>query len=136
MGSATDYFESYALDAILGSNKGANIPATVYVGLLTAAPSDAGGGTEVSSTGTAYSRVASTNNTTNWPAATGGVKTNGVVIQFPTATAAWGDITHVALYDSATSGNMLLWGEISSPISPISGNAPFFSAGSFAITCD
>lgn len=136
MGSATSYFENLALDAILGTNKGASIPATVYVALFTTAPDDGGGGTEVSSTSTGYARVAVTNNTTNWPAAAGGIKTNGATIQFPTATAAWGDVTHVAIYDSSTAGNMLLWGEVNTVVSPIATNAPYFAAGSFAVTCD
>jgi hypothetical protein len=136
MGSATNYFENIVLNSILGSNKGSTAPGTVYVGLFTAAPSDGGGGTEVTSTSTGYARVAVTNNTTNWPAAVDGVKRNGGTIQFPTATAAWGDVTHFALFDSSVSGNMLIWGELSSPISPISGNAPYFTAGSLYITCD
>lgn len=136
MGSATNYFENVILDSILGSNRGSGSPSTVYIALFTSAPDDGGGGTEVISTSTGYARVAVTNNTTNWPAAYAAVKSNGAKIQFPTATAAWGDITHFAIYSAATSGNMLLWGELTSPISPLTGNAPFFAAGSINVTCD
>ncbi|MGW8178496.1 MAG: phage tail fiber protein [bacterium] len=136
MGSATSYFENLCLDAILGDNKGASMPATVYVALFTTTPDDGGGGTEVSTTGTGYARVAVTNNSTNWPAAAGGIKSNGTTVTFPTATDSWGNIQWVAIYDAATAGNMLLWGETSSTITPVTGNTPFFSAGGFAITCD
>lgn len=83
-------------------------PANITCALFTAAPSDAGGGTEV--TGGAYARISQTNNATNWPAASGGSKSNGTAINFGTATANWGTVTHVALFDGST--NMLLWGAL------------------------
>jgi hypothetical protein len=136
MGSATNYFENIVLNSILGGNKGSTSPSTVYVALFTSAPDDGGGGTEVSRIGTGYGRVSVVNNTTNWPAANLAVKSNGTTVQFPTAVAAWGTVTHFAIYDASTSGNMLLWGELVSPISPLTGNAPYFAAGSLNITCD
>lgn len=136
MGSATSYFENLVLNSILGDDAGAGMPATVYVALFTSIPDDGGGGTEVSTTGTGYARVAVTNNSTNWPDATGGIKYNGTTIQFPTAIDSWGTISWVAIYDAATAGNMLLWGETSTDMTPIAGNAPYFSAGGFAVTAD
>jgi len=136
MGSATNYFENVVLDSILGANKSSLSPATVYISLFTAAPSDGGSGTEVVSTGTGYARVAVTNNGTNWPSAVSAVKSNGAKIQFPTATASWGTVTHFAIHDASTSGNMLLYGELLSPISPIAGNAPYFEVSSLNITAD
>jgi len=112
------------------------MPATVYIALFTSIPDDGGGGTEVSTTGTAYARVAATNNSTNWPDAGGGIKSNGATITFPTAIDSWGNVDYVAVYDDPTAGNMLLWGEVSATVSPIAGNIPYFSPGSFAITCD
>ncbi len=108
MSGKSDYLENKVLDHILGGPDYAR-PATIYVALFTVAPTaDAGtGGTEV--TGGAYARVAVTNNTTNWPAATGGVKSNGTVITFPTATAPWGTLVAFAIYDASTAGNMLFW---------------------------
>lgn len=132
--SATNYFENYVLDAILGSNRGASIPSTVYVALFTTAPDDTGAGTEVSGGG--YARVAVTNNTTNWPAASGGSKSNGADIQFPAVTSSWGTITHWAIYDAATVGNMLLYGSLSLGITPAVTDTPFFAVGSLTVTCD
>ncbi|MDP9488130.1 MAG: hypothetical protein M3Q49_20465, partial [Actinomycetota bacterium] len=83
--SFSDFMENTILNEVFG---GVNyVPVgTVYVALYTTAPDDAGaGGTEVS--GGAYARVAVTNNATNWPAAVGGAKSNGVAITFPQATA-------------------------------------------------
>jgi hypothetical protein len=83
-------------------------PANITTALYTAAPSDAGGGTEV--TGGAYARVSQTNNATNWPAASSGSKSNGTTMTFPTATADWGTVTHVGLFDGST--NLLMWGAL------------------------
>lgn len=108
-GSKSDYLENKLLDHWLG-NTAFTAPATVYVALYTAAPSDAGSGTEV--TGGSYARVSVTNNTTNWPAASSGSKSNGTAISFPTASAGWGTVEAAALMDASTSGNQLAWAEL------------------------
>lgn len=108
-GSYTDYYENNILDGTLGGGT-VNKPATVYVALFTANPTDAGGGTEV--TGGSYARVAVTNNATNWPAAVAGAKSNGTVITFPTASASWGTVTGVAIMDAVSAGNMLMWSDL------------------------
>ena len=53
MAEFSDYLEDKIIDHILRA-QAFTPPATIYVGLFTAAPSDAGGGTEVS--GGAYAR--------------------------------------------------------------------------------
>lgn len=83
-------------------------PANTTTALYTAAPSDAGGGTEV--TGGSYARVSKTNNATTWPAASGGSKSNGTDHDFGTATADWGTVTHVGIFDGST--NLLMWGAL------------------------
>lgn len=114
-GSKGDYLEQKILDHVLGGPD-LTRPATVYVAAFTAAPTDAGGGTEVSASGTAYARVAVTNNATNWPAASGtspASKSNGTAITFPVATAAWGTVVAAAVFDAASGGNLLYWGTLS-----------------------
>lgn len=71
-----------------------------YVGLFTSDPTDAGSGTEVS--GGSYSRTAVT-----FGAPSNGVTTNSADVIFPTATASWGTVTHIGIYDAATGGNLL-----------------------------
>jgi hypothetical protein len=134
--SATSYFENLVLDAILGSGRGADIPATVYVGLFTSAPDDGGNGDEVPSTGTGYARVAVANTDDNWPDAASGTKVAAVKIQFPLVVSSWGDLSHFGIFDSATGGNLLVYGEIATPTAPDVGNAPFFAAFTLAVTCD
>jgi hypothetical protein len=122
-------FENHVLDAILGA--GYTTVADVYVALFTATPTAAGGGTEVS--GGAYARVTVANNATNWPAAASGSKSNGTIITFPTATAAWGTVTSFALFDAATAGNLICFGNLSASVAVASGQTPEFAVG--ALTC-
>ncbi len=105
--SIADYLENKLLDHTLGATV-FTTAATLYVALFTAAPSDAGGGTEAAGGG--YARVAKTNNVTNFPAASGGSKSNGTAIDFGTFTADLGTVTHVAVIDAAAAGNYYFWG--------------------------
>jgi|SRR6478609_100675 hypothetical protein len=127
-GSKTDYAENKVLDAVL--NNTSFVVATPYVALFTATPSDSGGGTEVS--GGSYARVAST---TSWPAASGGSCANDVAIAFPTASASWGTVTQFAIMDASTAGNMIYWGDLTTPRTIASGDpTPTFAIGALVIT--
>jgi len=50
-------------------------------------------------------------NTTNWPNATGGDPFKGkrTIFTFPTATADWGTIVGVGIFDASSSGNLLAY---------------------------
>ncbi len=91
----------------------ATAPVTGYVGLYTTATGPGAEGTEV--TGGAYARVAVTS-ATGWAAPATDVAKRYIVntgtITFPTATAAWGTVTHWAYHDAATLGNRLLYGTL------------------------
>ena len=81
-------------------------PVTVYLGLSTADPIDDGSGLAEPVAG-AYARQAIAFGA---PASVNGIGTNGSNtgnIVFPTATLAWGIITHGALFDAVAAGNML-----------------------------
>jgi hypothetical protein len=81
-------------------------PATLYFALFTVAPAiDGTGGTEVS--GTAYARVAVTNNATNFPAAASRLKSNGTAVTFPESGGSWGTAVSVCVMDASSGGNML-----------------------------
>ena len=105
MASFSNYTESKVLNYLF--NGAAFSIGTLYIGLYTAAPTDAGGGTEV--TGNGYARVAVTCNTTNFPTTSNGTIENDVTFNFPTPTGNWGTVTHLGLFDAATGGNLLLW---------------------------
>jgi hypothetical protein len=132
-GSKSNYLENEVLDHVLG-NAAYIAPATVYLALYTTAPTDAGGGVEVSAP--SYARKALTNNATNWPAAVGGVKSNGVDIVFDTAEEPWGTIVAFGIFDAATLGNLLYWGDLTVSRAIDAGDAAFFRAGQLTITED
>lgn len=119
--SKSDYLELKVLDAVLGQTALPAI-ATVYVALFSVTPTDAGGGTELATaTSPGYARVAVTNNTTNFPNASAGAKTNGVDITFPVNTsggAAWVAAIAWGIFDASTGGNLLLWGAMTSLACP------------------
>lgn len=134
MAGKSDYLENKILDHILGGGDYTR-PATLYVALFTAAPTDAGGGTEV--TGGDYARLAVTNDATNFPAAAGGAKSNGAAFEFPEATDSWGDIVAFGLYDASTAGNLLMWNNLSNgPKTIDSGDTARFKAGDLDFTED
>ena len=107
-GSKSNYLENEILDHVLGGADWPR-PSTVYLAMYTTAPSDSGGGVEVSAGG--YARLSITNNATNFPAAASGAKSNGTDFVFPEATNAWGLVIAWALFDAVTAGNMLYWGD-------------------------
>lgn len=124
--SKSDYLENRMLDHVLGGPTYNRRP-TVYVSLHTASVGDDGLGAEVSAGG--YVRTSVANNSTNWPAAVGGLKSNGTLIQFAAATAAWGTVTYFGIWDAASGGNLLRWGVLGTPQIIQSGDAPYFEPG-------
>jgi hypothetical protein len=139
-GSKSDYLENELLDHILGNSAGAwdwpSSPlATVYIALYTAAPTDAGGGTEV--TGGSYARATVANTAANWPAAASGAKANGTQINFATSTASWGTIVAFGIFDALSGGNLLYWGELpGSGVVIGSGQTAYFAVGDIDVTED
>lgn len=99
MAEMSNYLENALINATL-RNTSYTSPATVYVGLFTTDPTDAGTGTEVS--GGSYARVSVT-----FGAPSNGVSTNSSAVEFAQATASWGTITHIGILDALTSGNLL-----------------------------
>lgn len=130
-----DTIANRVLDLLLGSSHDTTAtPATVYVALITTAPSDANGTGIVEVSGSAYARVAVTNNSTNWPNAASRVKSNGTTITFPTSTGSWGTVVGYALYDAATTGNFLAYGALGSSQTVGSGVTPQFAAAALTVT--
>lgn len=131
MAALSDYLENKLLDHLLGGGDYAPA-ATHHVALFTAAPTDSGGGTEVS--GGSYARAALTNNISNWPSASGGLKNNGTTISFPTSSGSWGTVTHFGIYDASSGGNLLCWAALTSSASVASGDTVSFSNNTLQIS--
>lgn len=112
---------------------------TIYVGLSSTTPAEAGTGVTEPSTGS-YARVATA--ASDWNAATNAdpsVVDNASVITFPTATADWlsgANLTYFVLYDASTSGNLLGFGALSSAKPVLNGDTAEFAAGSLDVSLD
>lgn len=130
-GSFSDYLEDELLDHVFG-NAAYSAPATLYVALYTAAPSDSGGGTEV--TGGSYARASVTNNATNFPASSGGAKANGTAITFTQASASWGTVAAFGIFDASSGGNLLAWADLTASKAVDSGDTASFAIGDLDIT--
>jgi len=144
MAVLSDYLENNLIDHILRGQTLPTLPANVHFALFTAAPSDAGGGTEV--TGGAYARVSVARSLANFAgtqgagttvasSGTGGATSNNGAITFPTPSANWGTVTHVGVFDASTGGNLLLHGALTTPRVCNSGDGPIsFAAGQFVLS--
>lgn len=85
--------------------------------------------------GGSYARKSITNNTTNWPAAASSKKSNGAVQAFAGSQAAAGSWSHAALYDAATSGNMLALIPLNLPVATTgAADTPSVAIGDLSIT--
>src|SRR3990167_6609668 len=141
MANFTDYAENKLIDHLFRAATFTK-PTTLYIALFTAAPTDAGGGTEV--TGGSYARQALNPSDTNWYATqggttgassgTGGATSNALEVSFQQATANWGTIVAAAIFDASTSGNMLFWGNLASSKIINSGDQFRIAAGDFDVT--
>lgn len=104
MSAMSNYLENALINATLRGTA-YTAPATVYLALFTADPTEAGTGTQV--TGGAYARRAIT-----FGAPSDGAASNSAEVLFPVATANWGTITHIGIFDALTGGNMLYYGSL------------------------
>lgn len=127
----SDTYRSNVIDHLLG-NVSFTPPATLYAALYTVAPTESGGGVEVS--GGSYARVSVTNNLTNFPAATLGTKSNGTSIVFPTATASWGQVTSFGLHSHATNDALVVWGMLDDELVVTNGTTPTFPPASLSFS--
>ena len=128
MGSLSNYAENKWLDHIL-KTAAFTVPSNVYIGLSTADPGEAGSGLAEPS-GNAYARKACN----AWDAAASRATANTNDIAYDRATGTWGTITHYALFDAITGGNMLGYGSLPTPKPVVAGNEMTIEAGDMNIT--
>lgn len=123
--SFSDYLETKVLDHVFAGTA-YTAPATLYVALFTAAPSDSGGGTEVSGGSYARQTIAFTTS--------GDTTSNNAAVEFPTATANYGTVTHVGIYDASSAGNLMAWAALTSSKTIETGDVFRIPSGDLDIT--
>lgn len=130
MSAASDFTENLALNWILTSGAAVR-PTNRFVGLYTAATGLEANAPTAEVTGGAYARQAAT-----FATATAGSSSNSATVTFPVATANWGTVTHVAVTDAATGGNVLFWGPVTSAKTIETGDTFQIASGNLTITLD
>jgi hypothetical protein len=140
MGAFSDTLENAVLDHVLNNGRALEYtpPTTLYIALFTS-----NGGLENNTEGSqdevsggAYARQSLDGATNYFTPASGGETSNYADIEFPVATADWGTITHMAIMDALTSGNVLFWGELTSSKLIETGDQFKFTAGNLDLSLD
>ena len=128
MAALSDFAEKLVLDWLMTVGA-ATRPTTWYVALYTAAPSDSGGGTEVSGNG--YARQSATFAAAVSP---GGTQTTTDSQVFTASGGSWGTVTHMGIFDASTSGNLLWHGILTASKVVGDGDTLTFATGAIDLT--
>jgi hypothetical protein len=130
MTAFSNYLENELLDHTLGVGA-YTAPSLTYIALFTAGTLLEAGTLTDECTGGAYARTTAT-----FAAAASGTSTNSVQIDFPTATAAWGTVSHSAVCDAATSTEILYHGSLAANKIVSSGDSFKYNVGECQISLD
>ncbi|CAB4126397.1 hypothetical protein UFOVP89_39 [uncultured Caudovirales phage] len=126
MSEMSNYLENALVNVTLRGTAFTAI-STPYVALFTSDPTDAGSGTEV--TGGSYTRQSAT-----FGAPSNGASVTTADITYPTATASWGTIGWIGIYDASTGGNLLYHTPLDVSKAIDSGDIFKITAGNLSVT--
>lgn len=126
MSEISNYLENALINGTLRGTT-FTAPASVFVSLHTADPTDAGSGAEVS--GGSYVRQAAT-----FGAPSNGVSTTTADITYPQATAGYGTVTHIGIFDAVSTGNLLYHTPLTTSKTIDTGDIFKIAAGSLTVT--
>lgn len=126
MAAFSNYLETALINGTL-RNTSYTAPTTVYVGLFTSDPTDAGSGTEVS--GSAYARQSAT-----FASPSGGASSTSADIQFPQATGNWGTVGWFGIFDALTTGNLMYHGALTASKTIETGDVFKIASGNLTVT--
>lgn len=125
-GNLSNYLEDKLIDHFLGTAT-YTMPSSVYVALYTVAPSDSGGGTQV--TGGSYARQVAT-----FSASSAGATSNTGNIDFTGMPAC--TVVAIGIFDALTTGNLLLWGTLTANKTVDAGDTLRIATGDLDISID
>ena len=124
--SFTNFLETEILDHVF-AGAAYTAPSTKYLALFTAiGDGETGSVTELS--GSAYARQSVAFTTS------GNTTSNNAAVEFPTATGSWGTVTHVGVYDAASSGNLMAYATLSASKAIATGDVFRVPSGDLDIT--
>ena len=128
MAALSDYSEKLLLDWAMTTGS-ATRPTAWYVALYTVAPSDSGGGTEVSGSG--YARQSVTFDAASTP---GGTTSNTGAVSFTASGGAFGTVGWIGIHDAVSGGNLLWHGAMTAAKTVDDGDTLEFSIGNIDLT--
>ena len=125
--SFSDTFETTVLTWVFTTSS-ATRPTEWHIALYTASPSDPGGGTEVTGGGYARQSVTFT--------VSGNTASNTAAIEWPVATASYGTVTDVGVFDAASGGNLIAYAALTTSKAIDTGDVFRLPAGDLDVTLD
>ena len=126
MAAFSNYLENALINGTLRATS-YTAPTTVYVGLFTSDPTDAGSGAEVS--GNAYARQSAT-----FAAPSSGASSTSADVQFPQATGTWGTVGWFGIFDALTTGNLMYHGALTASKTIETGDVFKIASGNLTVT--
>ena len=128
--SFSDDAEAKVLDHVFGL--ATYTTPTLYLGVSTSDPTETGGGLS-EPVGNGYARIAT--DPDDWERSMN-VVDNANELTFAEATGSWGTITHFALYDAASAGNLVIYGALTTARSISAATTLRFPATNLTFTLD
>ena len=127
--SLSNTFETHTLNYLFTTTS-VTRPTAWYIALFTSNPDEDASGTEVSTSGTAYARQSATFTVS------GNEATNSAAIEFPTATASYGTVTHIGVFDAVSAGNLIAYAALTTSKAIDTGDVLRLPANDLDITMD
>ena len=127
--SFSNTFETHVLNCVFTTTS-VTRPTAWYLALFTSNPAEDASGTEVSTSGTAYARQSATFTVS------GNTASNSAAIEYPTATASFGTVTHVGVFDASTGGNLIAYSALDTSKAISTGDVFRVPSGDLDITLD
>ena len=127
--SFSNTFETHVLNYVFTATS-VTRPTAWYLALFTSNPAEDASGTEVSTSGTAYARQSAAFTVS------GNTASNNSAIEYPTATASYGTVTHVGVFTASSGGDLIAYAALSSSKAIDTGDVFRVPSGDLDITLD
>ena len=127
--SFSNTFETHVLNYVFTATS-VTRPTSWYLALFTSNPAEDASGTEVSTSGTAYARQSASFTVS------GNTASNSAAIEFPTATASYGTVSHVGVFTASSGGDLIAYAALSTSKAIDTGDVFRVPSGDLDITLD
>ncbi len=127
--SFSNTYETHVLNYVFTTTS-VTRPTAWYLALFTSNPAEDASGTEVSASGTAYARQSAAFTVS------GNTASNSAAIEFPTATASYGTVTHVGVYTASSGGDLIAYAALSTSKAIDTGDVFRVPSGDLDVTLD